>query len=50
MAQYLVQTRETTFKKGYGFLSFSKYMVKDISKNISKSFSGKYSQKTFWSC
>ena len=44
---FLVQPRETTFIKGYGFLSFSKYMVKDISENISKSFSGKYSQKTF---
>ena len=39
MARYLVQTRETTFIKGYGFLSFSKCMVKDISKNISRSFS-----------
>ena len=31
--------------KGYGFLSFAKNKSKDISNNISKSLSSKYSQK-----
>ena len=31
--------------KGYGFLSFPKYMGKSIGKNISKNLSSEYSQK-----
>ena len=38
---YLVQPRDQIFVKGYGFLSFAKYMGKNTSKNLS----GKYSQK-----
>ena len=33
------------FVKGYGFLSFTKNMYRNTSKKISKSLSGKYSQK-----
>ena len=45
MTRYSVQPRDRTFVKGYGFLSFAKNMGKTIVKNISKSLSGKYSQK-----
>ena len=33
------------FVKGYGFLSFTKDMGRIIDKNVSETFSGKYSQK-----
>ena len=42
MMGYLVQSRDRTFVKGYGYLSFAKNMGKGIGKNISKSLSGKY--------
>ena len=41
MTHYSVQPRDRVFVKGYGFLSFAKNMIK----NISKILSGKYSQK-----
>ena len=41
MSRYSVQPSDQIFVKGYGFLSFSKNM----SKNISKILSGKYSHK-----
>ena len=41
MIRYSVQPRDRKIVKGYGFLSFAKNM----DKIISKSFSGKYSQK-----
>ena len=41
MIRYSVQPRDQKIVKGYGFLSFAKKM----DKSISKSFSGKYSQK-----
>ena len=41
MIKYSVQPRDRKIVKGYGFLSFAKNM----DKTISKSFSGKYSQK-----
>ena len=44
MTRYSVQSREQ-LKKGYGFLSFPKNMVKNIGKNISKILNSKYSQK-----
>ena len=44
---YSDQPRDSIFIKGYGFLSFAKYMRKNIGKNISKYLSGKYSQKLF---
>ena len=31
--------------KGYGFLSFAENMGTNVAKNVSKSLSGKYSQK-----
>ena len=43
MMRYLVQPRDRTFIKDYGFLSFSKNMGKNIGKNIN--LSDKYSQK-----
>ena len=43
--RYSVQSRNQIFVKQYGFLSFMKNMGKDISKNISKYLSGKYSLK-----
>ena len=42
-----VQPRDRIFVKGYGFLSFAKYMRKKIGKNINKNLSGRYSQKRF---
>ena len=39
----LVQPRDQIFVKGYWFLSFAKYMSKNIGKNIFKNLSGKYS-------
>ena len=50
MMRYSVQTSDQIFVKGYGFLSFPKNMGKDITNNKSQSLSGKYSQKTLWSC
>ena len=47
MMGYLVQSRDRTFVKRYGCLSFAKNMGKGIGKNISKSLSGKYCQKLF---
>ena len=44
MSRYSVQPRDRIFVKGYGFLSFAKYMGKNIGKNISKYLSSKYSQ------
>ena len=43
--RYSVQPRDGIFVKGYGFLSFARYMRKNIGKIISKSLSGKYTQK-----
>ena len=45
MMCYSVQPRDRIFVKGYVFLSFAKYMGKNIVKDISKNLSGKYSQK-----
>ena len=41
MMRYSVQPRDRIFVNGYGFLS----LAKNIGKNISKTLSGKYSQK-----
>ena len=37
MTRHSVQPRDGIFVKGYGFLSFTKNMGKNIDKNISKS-------------
>ena len=42
---YSVQPRDQIFGNGFRFLSFAKYMDKNIGKNISKYMSGKYSHK-----
>ena len=44
MVRYSVQSRNSIFVKGYGFVSFAKNMGK-IDKNMTKSLSDKYSQK-----
>ena len=44
MTRCLVQPRYPVFVKGYGILSFTKNMSKDIGKNISKNLSGKRSK------
>ena len=41
MTHYSVQSRDQIFVKGYGFLSFARNTVKNMSKNLSS----KYSQK-----
>ena len=46
MTRYSVKLSDRIFE-GYGFLSFAKYMGKNIVKNISESLSGKYSQRIF---
>ena len=43
----LVQSRDSIFVKGYGFLFFVENMGSNISKNRFKSLSGKCSQKRF---
>ena len=43
MTCYTVKTRDRIFVQGYGFLSFAKNMIKNIDKNISETFSSKYS-------
>ena len=45
MTCYSVQPRDRIFVKGYGFLSFTKNMSRNIGKNISKTLSSKYSKK-----
>ena len=40
----IVQLRDGTFVKGYGYLSFAKDMGKNLGKNINKNLYGKYSQ------
>ena len=45
MTCYSIEPRDQIFVKSYGFLSFAKYMGKNIDKNISKNLSGKCSQK-----
>ena len=45
MMHYSVQPRDQIFVKGYQFLSFHGNMGRNISKNINKYLSSKYSQK-----
>ena len=45
MTRYSVQPRDRIFVRDYVFLSFSEIMSKKIGKHISKSLSGKCSQK-----
>ena len=45
MACYSIEPRDRIFLKSYVYLSFAKYMSKNIGKNISKSLCEKYSQK-----
>ena len=42
---YSVQPRDQIFVKGYEILSFTKNIIENIGKHISKNLSGKYSQK-----
>ena len=44
MTRYSVQPRDWVFVKGYWFLSFAKYMGKNICKTITKNLIGKYNQ------
>ena len=44
MTHYLVQPRDRTFVKGYGFPPSAKTMARNIGKNIIKEVSIKYSQ------
>ena len=44
MTRYSVQPRDRIFVKGYKFLSFAKCNVQNISKNVSKNLSHKYTQ------
>ena len=46
--RYSIQPRDWTFIKGYGLLSFDKNMGKNTGKKISKTLTGKYSQKSFY--
>ena len=45
MMCHQVQDRNRIFVKGYGFLSFAKYMGENTDKNVSKNLSSKYSHK-----
>ena len=47
MTWYSVQNRYWIFVKGYGFLSYAKNMGKNISKDIIKNLSGRYSKERF---
>ena len=43
--RYSIEPKDQIFVKGFGFLTFAKYMSKNIGKNMSKKLSGKYTQK-----
>ena len=45
MTQPSFENKNLIFVKCYGFLSFAENMSKTIGKNITKTFSSKYSQK-----
>ena len=45
MVCYSAQPRDRIFVKSYGFLSFAQNMGTNIGRNISKTLSGKYTQK-----
>ena len=45
MTHYLVQLRDRTFVKNYGFLPLAKNMGNNFGKNINQNVSNKYSQK-----
>ena len=45
MTHYSVQPKDQLFVKGYGFLSFTKNIDKNIGKFINKNLSNKYSHK-----
>ena len=45
MTRCSTETKDQIFVKGYGFLSFTKNVSKNIGESISKNLSGKYSQK-----
>ena len=45
MKGYSVQPRDRIFVKGYGLLSPTRNIGKDVGKNISKNLCSKYSQK-----
>ena len=47
MVHYSVEPRHQIFAKGYGFLSLSKNMSKNIGENVSKISSSKYSQQLY---
>ena len=42
MTRYSVQPRDRIFVKGYGILSFTKNMGKNIGEKVSKSLSSKW--------
>ena len=46
MTYYSVQLRDQIFVKASGFFSFAENMGRNIGKNGSKTWSGKYSQKS----
>ena len=46
MIHYSVQSRYQVYVKGYRFLSFARYM----GKNIGKKYKQKLKPKTCWSC
>ena len=39
MMPYLIPSNDQIFVKGYGYLAFAKYIVKNISKNLSNKYS-----------
>ena len=45
MRCYLIELRDQTFAKGYGFFIFAEHIGKIQVKNASKNFKSKYSQK-----
>ena len=45
MTRYSVQPRDQIFVKGYGLLSYTKNVGRNIRRKISKNLSSKYSQK-----
>ena len=48
MIRYSVQPKNGIFVKGYGFLSFARYMGKNVGKNISRNLCRKYSPKPIY--
>ena len=47
VVRYPIEPKDRIFVKGYNFFCFASNMSKNVGENLSKSVSGKFSQKLF---